>query len=105
MSMMSNSLQPSGPYEVRYSKHALVRQQQRSIPPLIVQWLLDYGEEHHDHHGAIKRYFSKQSLKRLKRIFGKRAVMKMSENFSAYAVEKNGRVLTIGYCIKHLNRH
>ena len=34
------------------SKHAEVRAQQRGIPPMLVDRVLRYGREVHDHHGA-----------------------------------------------------
>ena len=33
--------------------HAAIRSQQRGIPPLVMQWLDQFGEECYDGHGAI----------------------------------------------------
>jgi hypothetical protein len=33
--------------------HAATRSQQRCVPPLIMQWLDQFGEEQYDGHGAI----------------------------------------------------
>ena len=35
------------------SRHAQTRMQQRGIARSAVDCLLDYGREHHDHHGAV----------------------------------------------------
>jgi hypothetical protein len=40
--------------------HAAIRAQQRGIPPLIRDWLFQFGEEQHDGHGAIRRFFSQR---------------------------------------------
>ena len=35
-----------------FTEHAIVRKQQRGIPPLIANWLIDYGDEEFDGHAA-----------------------------------------------------
>ena len=52
------------------SHHAATRQQQRGIPPLIMEWLSNYGACRHDHRGAEIRYFDKQSRQALARDVG-----------------------------------
>ena len=37
----------------RLTRHAAIRSQQRGIPSAAIEALLDYGTEHHDHHGAV----------------------------------------------------
>lgn len=41
--------------------HAAIRSQQRGIPPLIMEWLDQFGEEYYDGHGAIIRRFTRTS--------------------------------------------
>lgn len=55
------------------SRHASVRCQQRGIPPLIRQWLHDYGSEVISH-GATKRYFDHRAKKRLAAAVGAQVV-------------------------------
>jgi len=62
---------------IQMTKHAAARQQQRGIPPLIMEWLADYGTTCHDHHGAEILYFDKQSRKALARSVGDEVVSRM----------------------------
>lgn len=79
------------------TQHAHVRSQQRGVPPLIQDWLLDYGEEQYDGHGGILRYFSKKSLRRMERDMGKAPLKRLSEYFRCYLVESHdGHVITVG---------
>ena len=38
--------------QVMKTVHATIRAQQRGVPPLIEDWLLDYGAEQFDGHGV-----------------------------------------------------
>jgi hypothetical protein len=87
------------------SSHALSRAQQRCIPPLILQWLDQFGEELYDGHGAIIRYFSRASRRAMERQFGSNPVKKMSEFLNAYKVESHeGTVITTGHLTKRIKR-
>jgi hypothetical protein len=87
------------------TQHALKRSQQRGIPPLVQHWLLDYGEENFDGHGAIIRYFTPQSIRSMERDFGREPVRRLSEYLRCYLVESadNGAVITVGK--RHKNTH
>ena len=86
--------------------HAAVRSQQRGIPPLVMQWLDQFGEEHYDGHGAIIRYFSRASRRAMEREFGSSPVKKMSEFLNAYKVENHdGTVITTGHLTKRIKRN
>lgn len=77
--------------------HAQSRIQQRGIPPLIVQWLESYGEEHHDHHGAIVLHFSKRSRRRLEQSVGSAPLRRLNEWMNSYAViGSDGALITVG---------
>ena len=81
------------------TQHANQRSQQRGIPPLIQHWLLDYGEETFDGHGAIIRYFTAQSIRRMERDFGREPLRRLSEYLRCYLVEDahgGGVVITVG---------
>lgn len=88
------------------TKHARTRAQQRCIPPLIQQWLEVYGEAEYDGHGGIIRYFSRSSIKSMKRDFGSAPIKKMTQYLVAYKVESShdGKVLTIGHRSKRIKR-
>ena len=86
--------------------HAAIRSQQRGIPPLIVQWLDQFGEELYDGHGAIIRYFSRASRRAMEREFGSHPVKKMSEFLNAYKVENHdGTVITTGHLTKRIKHN
>lgn len=91
------------------TKHAAKRSQQRGIPPLVRHWLLDYGEENFDGHGAIVRYFSPQSIRNMERDFGREPVRRLSEYLRCYLVESShdGIVITVGkrHSNTHIRRH
>lgn len=86
------------------TKHADIRMQQRGIPPLVLDWLLKYGQEAHDHHGAIIRYFDKRSIRRLRRDVGNKPVGRLADYLNAYLVESNGSVVTVGHRFKRIVR-
>ena len=80
------------------TNHASVRAQQRGVPPLVMQWLLDYGEEKFDGHGGVIRYFTPQSLRRLERDVGQTPLKRLSEFLRCYLVQgsNDGAVITVG---------
>lgn len=80
------------------TKHAMKRAQQRGIPTLVQDLLLDYGEENFNKHGVIIRYFSSQSIHKIEHDFGREPLRRFSEYLRCYLVESfsNGAVITIG---------
>ena len=91
------------------TQHAIQRSQQRGIPPLIQHWLLEYGEENFDGHGAIIRYFTSQSIRHMERDLGREPLRRLSEFMRCYHVEStdDGSVITVGkrYNNTHIWRH
>ncbi len=83
------------------TRHALIRSQQRSIPPLIMDWLKLFGEEDFDGQGGIRRYFSKRSRRMMERAFGSGPVRKMAEYLDTYLIESvdDGAIVTVGHRI------
>jgi hypothetical protein len=81
-----------------YSLHAARRAQQRGVPPLIADWLLNYGEEQFDGRGAIVRYFSKRSVRTMERDLEQAPVRRLAEFLRCYLVEAsdNGKIITVG---------
>ena len=88
------------------SLHAQVRSQQRSIPPLIIDWLVEYGEEDFDGRGGIRRYFNKESRRKLEQAFGRRPVRRLGELLNSYLVESvdTGIIVTVGHRIGKCGR-
>jgi hypothetical protein len=81
------------------TRHAAERSQQRGVPPLVVEWLQQFGEEIFDGRGCIQRYFSKASIRAMERAFGRQPVSKMDQYLRAYTVEStgSGTIVTVGY--------
>lgn len=83
--------------------HAHARMQQRGVPPLIVEWLLEYGASEVSH-GAVRRYFDKRARKQLASIVGHQVVDRLGDLLNLYVVEGNGRVVTAGHRTKRFRR-
>ena len=88
-----------------FTDHAAIRQQQRGIPPLVSDWLLDFGDEKFDGHGGVIRYFSKKCVRHLERHVGRQPVARMSEYLRCYLVQSSvdGKVITMGK--RYTNKH
>lgn len=84
------------------SHHAGVRAQQRAVPPMILDWLLDYGNESYDHHGGVIYAFTKRSRHRIERVVGSKVIKLMSPWMNAYVVcsARDGKIITIGRRVK-----
>ncbi len=81
--------------QTQHSKH---RMQQRGIPPLVVDWLQEFGDKVYDHQGGIIMHFSKRSRRRLENAVGREPVRRMSEWLRAYVVKSahEGLLITAG---------
>ncbi len=86
--------------------HASVRAQQRGIPPLVVRWLDEFGEEQFDGRGGILRFFSRRSVRRMERSLGRAPVCKLSMYLDAYLIESShdGQVITVGHRTERIRR-
>ena len=84
---------------MKQTKHAAIRAQQRGIPPLVDQWLEEFGEEVHDGHGCIRRYFSRRSIREMKRAFGHQPVILFKRYLHAYKIDScaDGSTITKGW--------
>jgi hypothetical protein len=79
------------------SRHSAARRQQRGIPPLILQWLQDFGREQHDGHGCRIYWFDKRARRRIQQFAGREPVRRMHEWLDAYVViDGTGHMVTVG---------
>jgi hypothetical protein len=86
------------------SRHAQARMQQRGIARSAVDCLLDYGREHHDHHGAVIVMLDRASMRRLARVGAVRAG-ELDAMRRLYAVVTNdGCICTVGHRSRRLRR-
>ena len=88
------------------SLHAARRSQQRGIPPLVDQWLTQFGEEQYDGHGGVIRYFSRRSIRCLERSVGRAPLARLASYLDCYKVEScdDGHTVTIGHRFKRIHR-
>ena len=80
------------------SRHAGARALQRNVPPIVIQWLEQFGEEEFDGRGGVVRYFSRKSRRQLERTLGRRFVADVQKYLNRYLVESaiDGAIITTG---------
>lgn len=77
--------------------HARVRMQQRGIPPVALDVLLEWGREAHDHRGCRIVRFDKRSRRRAARVLGD-AYRRLERWLDVYAVVgPDDAVVTVGW--------
>ena len=86
--------------------HANARLQQRGIPRALLDGLLSYGREVHDHHGSAVVYFDRKARQLLRDVCGTREFIKIESKLDTYAVVgADGAVITVGKRTKRINRN
>lgn len=86
------------------TNHAKMRQQQRGIPPIVVDLLIEYGTETRAGSHATTHYFDKAARRRLQVYVGRLAGL-FEEYLDYYAVvAADGSVITVAPRIKKI-RH
>jgi hypothetical protein len=71
------------------STHAMLRMQQRGIPPFVEELLDEYGERCFDGFGGVVVYFSKVSLRRMERTMGREPVRLLAKYHRYAKVESS----------------
>ena len=90
---------------VTHTAHGAARSQQRAIPPIVIEWLMDYGRCSH-RRGAEVYFFDKDTRKRLREKIGSVAYRRMEDLFDAYVViADSGEVITTGWRYKRFKHH
>lgn len=88
------------------TNHARARIQQRGIPEVVVENLLDFGREAYDHHGSRVVYFDRRAREELRRACGDTTYKRIEARLDAYAVvASDGDVITVGHRSRHINRN
>ena len=88
------------------TRHAVTRSQQRGIPPLVSQWLDQYGRKEYDGRGGLWLYFDKRSIRAMERELGREPVRRMESYFRCYKIVSicDGATLTVGHRRYHVWR-
>jgi hypothetical protein len=88
------------------TQHARARLQQRGIPQIVLDSLLDYGREEHDHRGSAVIYFDHRARKKLLQECGEPTYRLMESHLGAYAViGSDGAIVTVGHRTRRINHH
>jgi hypothetical protein len=87
------------------SKHAAIRSQQRGIPPLLIDLLIQFGSTEPAGGGASKVFLDKTGRKRLKAYAGQLAAA-LKPHLDAYAVlSPDGQIITVAHRLERIRRH
>lgn len=88
------------------TRHAEQRAQQRCVPPLIRDWLADYGTRMPDRRGGVVCFFDQKSRKRLSSYVGKEVVKRLAPLLDSYLVlsADEGSVITMGWRYRRIRR-
>jgi hypothetical protein len=78
--------------------------QQRGIARSAVDYLLDFGREHHDHHGAIVVMLDRTATARIARSGATRGGQLDALRGLYAVVSTDGRVRTVGHRTRRLRR-
>jgi hypothetical protein len=85
--------------------HARARMQQRGISPAVLELLLEYGRETHDHRGCRIVRFDKPSRRRVLRELGPERFRRVERYLGAYEViAADDAVVTVGHRVGRLMR-
>lgn len=89
-----------------FTRHASVRQQQRCIPPLIVDWLVRYGSRQQAASGASILFFDKVSRRRLAQDVGAPVLDALDSMLDAFLVQAaDDAIITVGWRTKRVLRN
>jgi hypothetical protein len=82
-----------------FTRHASERSSGRSIPPMIVEIIIEYGESHDAGEGARKYALTKLSMRQLRRYAGRELAKAINyyRNRNAYVVAIGDRIITTAY--------
>lgn len=90
---------------MRLTKHAQSRTQQRAIPPMLIDLLLQFGSSERAGAGVSKVYFDKASRRKVKAYAGPLARL-LDEHLDVYAVVADDlTVITTGHRTGRIATH
>jgi hypothetical protein len=86
------------------TNHAQARLQQRGIPVYVVESLLDFGCETHDHRGGTKIFFDHKALNRLRQTSSV-SYRNLERYLNTYVVlGSDGTLITAAHRTRRINR-
>ena len=85
--------------------HAQKRLQQRAIPSMVINLLLDYGELEYDHQGTGIYFFDNEGKRHVRNILRQNGSTQIDHCLDVYLVASNrGDVVTVGHRSRRINR-
>lgn len=79
--------------------------QQRAVPPLVLQWLAQFGARQRARDAADLVFFDKAARRRLTQAFGEVVVQRLGPLLDAYLVQgDDGDVVTVGWRLERVRR-
>lgn len=88
---------------MNYTRHAAQRMTERSIPPAMIDLLMEFGEPEH-HKGCVVYRISRKGEKRMSHYYGRVADALIKEVRSYYVVADGDTVVTASRSTRHLKR-
>lgn len=88
---------------MEHTQHSQIRAQQRGVPPLIIDLLMQFGAREPAGNGAETIYFDKRAKKQLQTYSGG-LMSKLSGELDVYAIVANNKVVTVGPRYQRINR-
>lgn len=88
---------------MEHTQHSQIRAQQRGIPPLIIDLLMQFGAREPAGDGAEAIYFDKRAKKQLQTYSGG-LMSKLSNELDVYAIVSGNKVVTVGPRFKRISR-
>jgi len=87
-----------------YTRHANERSTARTIPPMIAEIIIEYGESRDAGDGARKYALTKRSMRELRRVAGRGLANAINpyRNRNAYVVVIGSRIVTVAYASNSL---
>lgn len=87
------------------TRHAAARSQQRAIPPMMIDLLLQFGKSESAGAGAAKLFFDRQARRRVAAYAGPLASL-LNDHLDLFAVvDQDMQVITIGHRLERIRRH
>lgn len=87
------------------TRHAQIRSQQRAIPGLVLDLLLQFGASENTGDGVSRMFFDKAARRRVHAYAGSLAPM-LDEHLDLYAVvAPDSTVITVGHRFERIRRH
>lgn len=90
--------------DMRLSRHAQIRCQQRGISPFVIDLLFKFGASEPAGDKTEKLFFDKRSRKHVASYTGGR-IKATDEDLDVYAIVSGPKIITTGHRLKKIHRH